>query len=156
MAVSFDVWVKVLSSPPPDLVVRLEESGVVEGEGEVNSAESFPIWAAHYGEGPQCGDKSETGLVHWEANAIQTGEETGWEGYLIEPEAITPNSNAAEAGDALVVFPHVFISNRPVEVNWNRHLSPNLVECFSSGGFGEPLPAVAVDPGTARELGCSG
>lgn len=156
MAVSFDVWVRPLTSPTPDIEVQLGESGLLESEGDVNTEESMPLWAANYSEGPECGAAFETGLVNWGADAIQVGEEQGWEGYLLQPEAITPSSNAEEVGDRLVIAPYVQLAGRPAAVNWNQRRSTNLVDCFLPESFGDPETVVAVDPNLALAQGCTG
>lgn len=156
LAVPVAVTVNILSSPPPDLAVTLGEVGPVEGaEGYVPVEEVIPVWAENYSEGPECAMEYGTGgSVHWGPGELAPGEESTWNGYMLFTEAITPNNDGEELGEALVFEPSVNLAGRLAPIKYEHAASPSLVHCDLSSAIYGRAPLIALDREVALERGC--
>ncbi|MBV9821446.1 MAG: hypothetical protein JO144_04320, partial [Actinobacteria bacterium] len=114
------------------------------------------LLAKAYSTGPECADPDANARVNW--HNASPGVPYTWHGYILEPNAITPNDPTGAASDLprLLLDPLVFLSAGSFPtINYDKASSPSEVLCQYPMGGGSGRPLLAIDPSTALNYGCS-
>lgn len=149
VAIPVQVTATLTSSLATSVTVGLDGTDEVTSGGGVDSNGNFPYWAAESSDVSLCAASGDA--IFW--NGLAPGQPTTWSGWLIEPEAISPDDpTGSSAKKAILLEPAVDLglSNG----DWEPVLadSHNLVKCAAGVPFGA---VIAVDPQIALASGCT-
>jgi hypothetical protein len=149
IAIPVQITVTVTSSLATSVGVDIDGTHEVTSGGDVDVNGNLPSWATESGGGPQC--DSSGGGVTW--NNLAPGQPSTWSGWLIDPEAITPDDPAGSSAKKMIFLEPV-VNMGSSDGNFVPDLadSMNLVTCTAGVPFGA---VIAVDPQVALAAGCT-
>lgn len=151
VAIPVVVTVELTTSLATPLSMALDGTQEVTSGGATGAEGNFPTFAQLGASDGSCATTGNPVSVTWNDLNGQ-GANGMWEGYLIVPEAITPDDPAGSVAKKMIILPPKFFFG--VE-NADTHIepaqSPGLVQCSGL----TPSDAVAVSPKVAVEHGCT-
>lgn len=151
VAIPVVVTVKLTSPLATPLTMALDGTQQVTSGGATGAEENFPTFAQLGASDGSCGTSGNPVAVTW--NDLNGQGSSGmWEGYLIVPEAITPDDPGGSAAKTMILLPpKFFFGVENADTHIDRAKSPGLVQC--SGLM--PSDAVAVSSKVALAHGCT-
>lgn len=147
IAIPVAITVTLTSSIATSVAVGMDGTHQVTSGGNVQPNGNLPYLAAMSSDDAQC---DSTGVT-W--NSLASGQSDTWNGWLIDPAAITPNDPTGSSADTTIFLKPV-VDLGMNNGDWVPDLaaSRNLVACTA----GVPEGAViAVDPKVALGSGCT-
>ncbi len=150
MAIPVQITITITSSLATPVGVGLDGTDEVTSGGNVGVNENWPLWATGPGgDGPKC-DSTDNGVA-W-VN-VAAGQPSTWSGWLIDPEAITPDDpTGSSAKKTIFLEPAVDVGLTGGNFVPDLADSQNLVKCAAGVPDG---PVIAVVPQVALASGCT-
>lgn len=151
VAIPVVVTVELTSSLATPLTMSLDGTQQVTSGGGTGAEGNFPTFAQLGASDGSCDTTGNPVTVTW--NDLNGQGSSGmWEGYLIVPEAVTPDDPGGSVAKTMILLPpKFFFGVENADTHINRAKSPGLVQC--SGLM--PSDAVAVSPKVALAHGCT-
>jgi hypothetical protein len=147
MAIPVQITVTLTSSVATPVTVALDGSNEVTSGGGTDSNGNLPYWAAASSNDAEC----ESNAVMW--NSLAPGQSDTWSGWLIDPEAITPDDpTGSSANETIFLEPAVNLGMNDGDFAPDPATSHNLVKCAAGVPYGA---VIAVDPQVALSSGCT-
>lgn len=151
VAIPVVVTVKLTSALATPLTMGLDGTQQVTSGGATGAEGNFPTFAQLDASDGSCDTTGNPVAVTWNDLSGQ-GSSGMWEGYLIVPEAVTPDDPGGSVAKTMILLPpKFFFGVENADTHIDRAKSPGLVEC--SGLM--PSDAVAVSPKVALAHGCT-
>jgi hypothetical protein len=149
MAIPVQMTVTVTSSIATPVGIDLDGTHDVASGGNVDVNGNLPSWATGSGGGGQC--DSSGGGVTWDS--VAPGQSGTWSGWLIDPQAITPDDpTGSSAKETIFLEPVVNLGMNDGNFVPDLANSQDLVKCTAGVPFGA---VIAVAPQVALASGCT-
>lgn len=151
VAIPVVVTVKLTSQLATPLTMALDGTQQVTSGGGTNAEGNLPTFAQLSASDGSCDTTGNPMAVTWN-DLNRQGASGMWEGYLIVPEAVTPDDTGGSVAKTMILLPpKFFFGVENADTHIDRPKSPGLVQC--SGLM--PSDAVAVSPKVALARGCT-
>ncbi|MFL6164292.1 MAG: hypothetical protein ACJ74U_18985 [Jatrophihabitantaceae bacterium] len=158
LAVPITIQLQLTSTLSSTIAVNLakEYVAVAGGAPEPATNDKLILLAKGYASGPECDTPDGDAQVVWQ-NA-PAGVRQVWHGYILQPDAITPNAPTGGNSDIfrLLLDPTVSLSAGSLaDLNYTTADSPFEVLCQYPIGGGGGRPLLAIEPSRVLNYGCS-